>query len=137
MRRNTMRQGDKWAIGLWLVFKSTGDVRLAHTEPALDSNERAMFITAYVPFSLFRTPQLRGTITLSEAGGEPAVINLAAAEAALTEALGAAVELTIKGAEGPMSACNNCGERYPSTPEGTIHKCGRCSGGMCYPEKTA
>jgi hypothetical protein len=29
-----------------------------------------------------------------------------------------------------ISACNKCGERYPSAPSGTIHKCGMCSGRM-------
>jgi len=36
--------------------------------------------------------------------------------------------------EGPMSRCNQCGERYPRARPGAIHKCGRCSGGMCSPE---
>ena len=32
-----------------------------------------------------------------------------------------------------ISACNSCGERYPSAPAGTIHKCGKCEGGYCVP----
>jgi hypothetical protein len=34
-----------------------------------------------------------------------------------------------------MSACDKCGAEYPSAPLGTIHKCGRCSGGYCYRKK--
>jgi len=33
-----------------------------------------------------------------------------------------------------MSRCDKCGERYPSARPGNIHKCGKCSGGMCHPE---
>lgn len=32
---------------------------------------------------------------------------------------------------GEISACDKCGAEYPSAPLGTIHKCGRCSGGYC------
>lgn len=32
-----------------------------------------------------------------------------------------------------ISACNKCGEQYPSAPAGHIHKCGKCSGGICSP----
>jgi hypothetical protein len=32
---------------------------------------------------------------------------------------------------GETSACDKCGAEYPSAPTGTIHKCGRCSGGYC------
>lgn len=31
-----------------------------------------------------------------------------------------------------MSACQDCGERYPTAPEGYIHKCGKCRG-YCKP----
>jgi hypothetical protein len=32
---------------------------------------------------------------------------------------------------GEISVCDKCGAEYPSAPLGTIHKCGRCSGGYC------
>jgi hypothetical protein len=35
------------------------------------------------------------------------------------------------------SECNKCRARYPSAPAGTLHKCGRCSGGICSPVYTA
>lgn len=35
-----------------------------------------------------------------------------------------------------ISACNKCGAQYPSAPAGTVHKCGRCSGGYCSPITT-
>lgn len=38
--------------------------------------------------------------------------------------------------EGPMSKCRTCGARYPSAPEGTLHKCGLCEDGICDREPT-
>lgn len=32
-----------------------------------------------------------------------------------------------------VSRCDQCGAEYPSAPKGVIHKCGKCSGGMCKP----
>ena len=32
-----------------------------------------------------------------------------------------------------ISACNKCGWRYNSAPAATLHKCGKCLDGLCYP----
>lgn len=32
-----------------------------------------------------------------------------------------------------ISRCTACGEEYPSAPPGVVHKCGKCSGGICQP----
>jgi hypothetical protein len=31
------------------------------------------------------------------------------------------------------SVCDKCGAVWPSAPAGYVHKCGKCSGGRCYP----
>ena len=32
-----------------------------------------------------------------------------------------------------LSECNSCGAKYPSAPLGTVHKCGKCENGRCFP----
>jgi hypothetical protein len=99
MARYTYNRGDHMEIGFYLVFNNRGDVRLTRGAPGLASSERAMSMTAKLPHSLFKVPQLRGTINLTDQRVGSPEIDIAAAEAALTDALGAQVELTLKGDE--------------------------------------
>jgi hypothetical protein len=99
MKRYSYKRADHWEVGLYLIFNSRGNVRMTRGAPGLDSNERALALTLKVPHSLFKVPQLSATITLGEQLVEPQQIDIEAAEAALTEALGARVEITVKETE--------------------------------------
>lgn len=94
-----MKRADHWEIAFFLTFSSSGDVRLTRGQPAMSGNERAMSITANIPHSLFRIPQLSATITLGEKTTPDMHIDLAAAEQALSDALGARVELSVAAPE--------------------------------------
>lgn len=96
MPRYSLKRQNHWEISFWLVFNADGSVRMTRGEPDMFGGERAMSMTARIPHSLFRVSPLQGTITLGEAQGPPPAIDIAAAEAALTEAFGARVELIIK-----------------------------------------
>ncbi len=95
----SFRRPDHWEIAFWLTFNNSGDVRLTRGQPALAANECAMAVRVNLPHSLFRTPQLSATITLGEKLTPDAHIDLQAAEQALTDALGARVEITIANGE--------------------------------------
>lgn len=93
-RYSTIRS-DNIEYSFWLIFGNDGSVRLTRGEPGVERGERAMAMTATLPRSLFRTPELRGQITVSEPeGGQPS-INLDAAAAALKGALGIDIDLRI------------------------------------------
>lgn len=96
MGRYSFRYQDHWKVGLYLIFNAEGDVRMSRGYPSMSGNERALSITMKVPHSLFKVPQLSATITLGEKEVPDTEIDIAAAEAALTEALGARVELIVR-----------------------------------------
>lgn len=83
-----------------LVFDDAGGVRLTRGRASLCRNERAMALTATLPLSLFRTPELRGCIRIDDPTGyaQP-TIDIAAAQTALRAALGVDIDLTIREAE--------------------------------------
>jgi hypothetical protein len=95
-QKYSIKRADHWEIGFWLVFNADGSVRMTRSEPTCYGMERAMAMTAKIPHSLFRVPQLRGTIELNHDNAPPVEIDVSAAATALTEALGARVELTIE-----------------------------------------
>jgi hypothetical protein len=93
--KNSIRRGDYYEVGFWLVFDSTGGIRLTRGEPPLGRNERAMALTVNVPHTLFKTPSLRATINIE--APEPMVppIDLTAAAAALKQAIGCDVDMQV------------------------------------------
>lgn len=98
--RHTLRRDGYWDVSFHLIFDSSGGVRLTRGTPALSSKERGMAVTAKVPFSLFRVPQLSARIELPDNEAPPAQIDLTAAAAALSEAIGARVELALTDGDG-------------------------------------
>lgn len=99
MARQSLRRSDHWEYEFCLVFDPTGGVRLTRTAPSLGRNERAMRATARLPHALFETPSLRAEITVTDSVSPLPVIDLRAGGAALSEALGCDVVMTLKGPE--------------------------------------
>lgn len=96
MARFSLRRQDHWEVALFLIFNDRGDARMTRGFPDMAGNERALSLTLKIPHSLFKVPQLSATIALGEKEVPDAHIDIEAAEAALTEALGARVEIMVK-----------------------------------------
>jgi hypothetical protein len=95
MKRHSIIRADHVEYGFWLVFGADGGVRSTRATPTLGRTERAMFMTAKLPTSLFRAPDLRGSITIAEPEGGQPTINIDAAAEALKGALGVDIDLRI------------------------------------------
>lgn len=81
---------------IWLVFKRSGSVRLTVREPDVARDERKMFLTVTMPKSLWTSPELKGTITVSDDNHEPVIaIDAQAVSAALRQALGVDIDLRV------------------------------------------
>lgn len=83
--------------GFWLIFDDRGGMRFARQNPNVGRDERAMFMEATLPRSLFTTPQLRATISVADPGEVPPKIDIAAASEALRQALGVDIDLKVIG----------------------------------------
>lgn len=93
--RSTIFKAEEIVFGFWLVFDRSGQIRLARTEPSLDRDERSMYCEVTLPRALWRTPQLRATISIADPGPESRKIDIAAAGDALRGALGCDVDFRI------------------------------------------
>ena len=90
--------GKTMKFPLWLIFSDTGEVRMTRREPSrLARDERALFLEATLPLSLWATPALSARLTV-EAPGTPATVklDLAAASEALKGALGVDIDLQVR-----------------------------------------
>jgi len=81
--------------GFWLIFEEAGAVRLTRTEPSLDRAERAMYVNATLPRSMWRVPQLRAEINVASGQDASKTINLTLAADAIKGALGVDVDLKV------------------------------------------
>ena len=68
---------------------------MTRNKPLISRSERAMAVIARLPKSLFSTPTLSATLTLTDEGAGVIVVNLEAANAALKQALGVDIDLRI------------------------------------------
>jgi len=96
--RYSIRRQDTIEFSFHLVFESRGNMRFSRGAPALESNERSMSITATLPISLFKTPQLRGTIKFDDPEAADRLfhdIDVAEASDALSGALGVDIDLVV------------------------------------------
>ncbi|WP_342361348.1 hypothetical protein [Terrarubrum flagellatum] len=92
--RSSRATHDSIVYEFWLVFDARGNMRLTRTKGTIDRDERAMFLTATLPKSLFTRPELRGTITICPDTSKP-IINVAAAGDALKKVLGFDIDLKV------------------------------------------
>jgi hypothetical protein len=98
MTQTTYRTGKVVKFPMWLIFSSNGDVRVTRREPrTLSRDERALFLEATLPLSLWETPVLRASLNVAEAEpGASARIDLTAASEALRGALGVDIDLQVR-----------------------------------------
>jgi hypothetical protein len=92
----SIKKQDHWELALYLAIDDAGGVKMSRGYPSMSGRQRALALTLKVPHSLFKVPQLSATIALGEKEVPNAHIDITAAEAALTEALGARVEITVR-----------------------------------------
>jgi hypothetical protein len=91
-----MAQATHWAFDFWLVFSSSGRVRQTVREPDVSRDERKMFVHAALPKSLWHSPSLRATITVTDDNHEPKFeLDLTAAGDALRSALGVDIDMRV------------------------------------------
>lgn len=93
--RHSIKRNDHIEYGFWLVFGSDGSVRLSRGQPSTGRGERAMSLLAKLPLSLFRTPALRGSITVNATGAADLKIDVDAAAEALKQVIGVDVDLRV------------------------------------------
>jgi hypothetical protein len=96
----SLNRAEHWDISFWLIFDSSGGVRITRGEPALSRNERGMAMIVKVPHSLFQTPALRATMTIEAPEPHVPPIDLTAAADALKRSLGCDVDVRIIEPEG-------------------------------------
>lgn len=82
-------------MSFWLIFDSTGGVRLTRGQPDLSRNERGMSMSVKLPFALFQTPTLRATMTIDAPQPVVPPIDLTAAAEALKASLGVDIDVRI------------------------------------------
>lgn len=101
MTQVTYQMGKTLKFPMWLVFTSSGDVRVTRREPkSLGRDERALFLEATLPLSLWSTPVLRASLNVAEAEpGASARLDITAASEALRGALGVDIDLQVRGTE--------------------------------------
>lgn len=80
----------------WLVFGGDGTMRFSRSQPSSGRGERAISCLARLPRSLFRTPELKATITVDAANVGDIQIDVAAAAEALREVVGVDIDLQIR-----------------------------------------
>lgn len=94
-RFSTIRS-DVIDYGFWLVFDSDGGMRFSRGEPALGRGERSMACSAKLPRSLFRVPELKATIGVSDAAPGSFTIDVEAAGAALRHVIGCDIDFRVE-----------------------------------------
>jgi hypothetical protein len=90
MGRNSYstKRSDHIEFAYWLVFNADGSMRMARGQPDVGRTERAMSCVATLPLSLFKTPELRATITIGEQDVSAINLDIEAAAAILPETPG-------------------------------------------------
>jgi hypothetical protein len=101
MSQNTKSTPTHLEFGFWLVFNSTGDIRLTRGRPSCTRDEHSMKMVVSLPKSLWQQPQLSGHITITDPAA-PINIDVTAASEALSTALGVDIDLRIQSPE-PVS----------------------------------
>ena len=80
----------------WLVMDVEGGMRFSRGEPDAKRNERKMKCSATLPKALFRTPELKATITVDGHQSSVFEIDVQAASEALATAIGCDVDLRVE-----------------------------------------
>lgn len=76
----------------WLVVDEAGGMKLGRARPSLSTKERAVAISLTVPRSVFKTPELKVSIEVSE--GRPP--DMSAVAQTVADALAAGTDLKVE-----------------------------------------
>lgn len=87
---------DRIEYGFWLVFDITGGISFSRGEPTLRRGERSMSCSAVLPKTLFKTPELKARIGVSDAAPGSFTIDVEAAGAALRQVVGCDIDLRVQ-----------------------------------------
>lgn len=88
-------KGDHIEYSFWLAFDAQGGMRFSRGEPSTARGERAMQCVARLPRALFKTPELKASITVADHGPSNFSIDVEAAGKALRETLGVDLDLRV------------------------------------------
>lgn len=94
--RSSSVRMDRIDYGFWLVFGSDGSMRFTRTEPSIERKERKMSCSVTLPTSLFKTPELKATLVISDPGQPAFNIDIDAASQALKGALGVDIDFRVE-----------------------------------------
>jgi len=87
---------DKIEYSFWLVFDDTGGVRMTRGQPQIGRKERRLKMSAVLPQSLFKEPELQAKISVPDQNIEPMAIDIEAVKSALETVIGVDIELIVK-----------------------------------------
>lgn len=87
---------DPMRFEFWLVFAADGGMRFSRGQPQVSRGERAMACSAMLPKSLFRTPELKATISFPDGAPQDFKIDIEAAGEALRHVVGVDIDLQIR-----------------------------------------
>ena len=87
---------DKIEYSFWLVFDDTGGVRMTRGHPQIGRKERRLKMSAVLPQSLFKEPELQAKISVPDQNIEPMAIDIEAVKSALETVIGVDIELIVK-----------------------------------------
>lgn len=93
---NASRADNVWTFKGWLKLTPNQTPTFTAKKPTLQGNARAMFITVSVPDAVFRTPELKASISIPETTVSEFSIDVETASNALSKALGCDVQLDLK-----------------------------------------
>ena len=93
--RHTVGDAKTLRMSMWLVFNPEGNIRLTRDEPSISAKERAMQLTLNVPRSIFKTPSLRGEITLNDQNFDQHIAQIATDAASVLGITGLELELHV------------------------------------------
>lgn len=79
----------------WLTLYPDGDIKLSRGEPNVERTGRKMKMELKVPKAVFKTPELKATVTIADPGENAMHIDVAAASEALRQTLGMDVDVRI------------------------------------------
>jgi hypothetical protein len=86
---------DRIEYGLWLIFDDKGGVRMARLRPSIERDERAVALSVTLPTSIFKTPELRVSLTIPDGATSIPPIDISATTEALRNVIGCDIDVRV------------------------------------------
>jgi len=96
MARQSIIRSDSIDYSFWLIFSADGQMRFTRGEPTANRGERKMKCSAVLPKSLFKTPELKATISVGDVGAHTFNIDVNAVSEALRATIGCDIDLRVE-----------------------------------------